>query len=461
MPPHIKRCPTKTKVNRLLNAKAGNTRLLFLFANADYNKAMLDIKFIRENPELIREAVRKKHLSFDTAKLLDSDTKYRALLREVEALRSQHNRESGMVAESAGDDRDQRIAQLRVFKSQLGQKEEELKIAEEKRRALLLMVPNVPDPSVPEGETDADNKEIRRWGEAPHFDFLVKDHTTIMRDLDMVDFKRGAVVSGFRGYFLKNDGAMLAAALWLFTLDFLVKKGFVPFIAPSLVREENLVGTAWLPQGKEEVYQTQDALFLSGTAEVPMMGFHQGEIFEEDALPKRYVAFSPCFRREAGSYGKDTKGMFRVHEFMKVEQIVLCRADHEESVRWHEEITKNAEELMRTLHLPHRVVINAAGDMGLGQVKKYDIETWLPSENRYRETHSSSYFHDFQTRRLNIRYRGRDGNTRFAHSLNNTAIATPRILTMIVELFQQADGAVRVPEALRRYMGKDVITKPN
>lgn len=461
MPPHTKRRPTETKANRFLNAKAGNTCLLFLFTGADYNKAMLDIKFIRENPELIREAARKKHLSFDIAKLLDSDAKYRALLGEVEALRARHNRESGMIAESSGGDRDQRIAQLRAFKSQLGQKEEELKIAEEKRRALLLMVPNVPDPSVPEGETDADNKEIRRWGEASHFDFPVKDHIMIMRDLDMVDFKRGAAVSGFRGYFLKNDGAMLAAALWLFTLDFLVKKGFVPFIAPSLAKEENFVGTAWLPQGKKEVYQTQDALFLSGTAEVPMMGFHQGELFEEDALPKRYVAFSPCFRREAGSYGKDTKGMFRVHEFMKVEQVVLCRADHEESVRWHEEITKNAEELMQTLRLPYRVVINAAGDMGLGQVKKYDIETWLPSENRYRETHSSSYFHDFQTRRLNIRYRGRDRNTRFAHSLNNTAIATPRILTMIVELFQQADGTVRIPEALQRYMGKDVIMKPN
>lgn len=444
----------------VISIKAGNTCLLFLFTRAGYNKNMLDIKFIRENPELIREAARKKHISFDVAKLLDSDAKYRTLLGEVEALRAQQNHGSEIVAGSSGDDRDQRIAQLRVLKSQLVHKEEELKVAAEKRQALLLMVPNVPDHSVPEGETDADNKEIRHWGEIPHFDFRAKDHLTLLRDLDMVDFERGAAVSGFRGYFLKNDGVLLSTALWLFAMGVLAKKGFVPFIAPSLVKEENFIGTAWLPQGKEEVYQTQDALFLSGTAEVPMIGFHQGELFKEDELPKRYVAFSPCFRREAGSYGKDAKGLIRVHEFIKVEQIILCRADHEESVKWHENITGNAEEIMQTLNLPYRVVVNAAGDMGLGQVKKYDIETWLPSENRYRETHSSSYFHDFQTRRLRIRYRSRDGNVRFAHSLNNTVIATPRILAMIVELFQQPDGTVRVPEALQQYVGKAVITRP-
>ena len=421
---------------------------------------MLDIKFIRENPELIREAARKKHISFDVAKLLDSDEKFRERLRDVEALRAQKNRESETVAESSGKDRERQIAQLRVLKSQLEQKEEELKAAAEKRQALLLMVPNVPDPSVPEGETDADNKEMRRWGEIPRFDFLAKDHLELLRDLDMVDFERGAAVSGFRGYFLKNDGALLVFALWLFAMNFLAKKGFVPFVAPSLVKEENFIGTAWLPQGKEEVYRTQDALLLSGTAEVPMMGFHQGELLEEDELPSLSSAFSPCFRREAGSYGKDTKGLIRVHEFMKVEQVVLCRADHEESVGRHEDITKNAEEIMQALNLPYRVVINAAGDLGLGQVKKYDIETWLPSENRYRETHSSSYFHDFQTRRLNIRYRGRDRSVCFAHSLNNTAIATPRILAMIVELFQQSDGSVRIPEALRPHMGKDIIVKP-
>jgi seryl-tRNA synthetase len=228
-------------------------------------------------------------------------------------------------------------------------------------------------------------------------------------------------------------------------------------VVPSLVKRVAFLGTGYLPQGEEDLYKTQDGDFLAGTGEVATMAYYMNETLDAEALPLKFMSFSPCFRREAGSHGKDTKGLMRVHEFFKFEQVVLCEANHEESVRLHEELTKNAEELLQALKLPYHVVINCGGDLGLGQVKKYDIETWVPSEERYRETHSSSYFHDFQTRRLNIRYRDSQGALHYAHSLNNTALATPRILISIIENYQNSDGTITVPEALRPYFGKEVI----
>lgn len=230
-------------------------------------------------------------------------------------------------------------------------------------------------------------------------------------------------------------------------------------LVPSLVKRVAFLGTGYLPQGEEDLYKTQDGDFLAGTGEVATMAYHMNETLPKASLPLKYVAFSPCFRREAGSHGKDTKGLMRVHEFFKFEQVILCEASHDESVRLHEELTKNAEELLQALELPYHVVVNCSGDLGLGQVKKYDIESWVPSEDRYRETHSSSYFHDFQTRRLNIRYKDTDGTMRYTHSLNNTALATPRILISIIENNQQADGSITIPKALRPYLGKDSITK--
>ena len=250
----------------------------------------------------------------------------------------------------------------------------------------------------------------------------------------------------------------MSLAIWQLAFEMWAKKGYTPLIAPSLVREEGFMGSGWFPQGKDEVYKTQDDLYLAGTAEVPVMAFHREEILDEKELPKKYIAFSPCFRREIGSYGKDTKGIFRLHEFAKVEQVILCRADHEESVKWHEEITKNSEEIMQALGIPHRVVVNCGGDLKLANVKTYDIEAWIPSEERYRETHSSSYFHDFQTRRLDIRYRDNEGKVRFCHSLNNTAIATPRVLIALLENNQQKDGTIKVPEILEKYIGKSIIS---
>ncbi len=419
---------------------------------------MLDIKFIRENPDLVKDAARKKHIDFDVQKLLDADENRRALLRIVEEARAKQNATGDRIASTQDmEERQRLIGEMKELKEEFAEKEKELKEVEKEWKGLMLMVPNIPDPSVPEGKSDEDNVEIRKWGEIPQFDFEPKSHIELTEKLGLADFERGAKVSGFRGYFLKGDGALLSFAVWQFVMLKMVDAGFTPFVAPSLVREESFLGTGWLPQGKDEIYGTQDDLYLSGTAEVPMMGLHKDEVFQEADLPKTYAAFSPCYRREAGSYGKDTKGLMRVHEFAKVEQIVLCEANHQESVKWHEEITLNSEEIMKALGIPYRVVVNCGGDLGLGQVKKYDIEGWVPSEKKYRETHSSSYFHDFQTRRLNIRYKDKEGKIRFAHSLNNTATATPRILIHILENYQQKDGSVVIPEVLRKYMGKDVI----
>lgn len=258
---------------------------------------------------------------------------------------------------------------------------------------------------------------------------------------------------------MKNDAVVLNFALWQFVFNHIVSKGFSPMMAPSLVNKESFVGTGYLPQSEDDLYKTQDKNYLTGTAEVPAMGYYMDEIIDKASLPIKFVAFSPCFRREAGSHGKDVKGLYRVHEFFKFEQIILCVADHQESVAFHEELTQNAEEILQALGLPYRLVLNCGGDIGLGQVKKYDIEAWIPSQDKYGETHSSSYFHDFQTRRLNIRYKDHDGKMKFAHSLNNTAIASPRILISLLENYQNEDGSIRVPDVLQKYVGKAILNK--
>lgn len=421
---------------------------------------MLDIKFIRENPQIVKDACRKKQVEVDIDRLLEVDRKRRELLQAIEDMRAKKNRANEEIkATKDVKEKEVIILKMRELDSNSDRVDGDFKQADEEFKKLMLLVPNVPDESVPEGKSDKDNKEIKKWGKIPEFNFPIKDHIQLARDLDLIDFERGTKVAGFRGYFLKNEGALLNFALWRYALDFLTKKGFTPFQAPSLVKEASFMGTGWLPQAKDDIYATQEDLYLVGTSEVSMMGYHSDEILREEDLPSKYVAFSPCFRTEIGSYGKDTKGIYRVHEFMKVEQIILCQNDHEESVKWHEEITKNSEQLVQGLKLPYRVVANCAGDLGLGQVKKYDIETWIPSQKKYGETHSASYFHDFQTRRLNIRYRTKKGEIKFVHSLNNTAIATPRILIQILENYQQKDGSVKVPAVLQKYTGFRVIKR--
>lgn len=421
---------------------------------------MLDIKFIRENKDLVTHAAKVKHLDFDVEKLLSVDERRRTLQLAFDEKRSLQNQEGARLTNTkAGhseEDRQNILKGLSHIKEELRDIEEQLKVIMTEWQRMMITVPNIPDISVPEGESDADNKEIKRWPtetNKPKFNFEVKDHITLMESLDLADFDRGAAVAGFRGYFLKNDGARLEMALLQFALDHFTAKGFTPMVVPSLVRRESLLGTGYLPQGEEDLYKTQDGDYLSGTGEVATMSYFADQVLEKKDLPKKILAFSPCFRREAGAHGKDVKGLYRVHEFIKLEQVVLCEADHEQSVKFHEEITLNAEEMLQRLNIPYHIVINCGGDLGLGQVKKYDIECWRPSSQTYGETHSSSYFHDFQTRRLNIRYRSADGKLQFAHSLNNTAAALPRLLIPLLENYQQADGSISIPEVLRPYMG--------
>ncbi len=414
---------------------------------------MLDIKFIRENKDLIKMGAAKKHIAFDVEALLSVDDKRRALLNTVEEKRAKQNEVGQRIPTATPEERSALLAEMTTLKEALQKEEEELKTVMAEWRTLMLQVPNIPDMSVPEGADDTGNVEVRTWGEIPGFDFEPKSHIELMTALDLADFERGTKIAGFRGYILKNEGALLQQAVFNFAMNHLVQKGFSPMIVPSLVRKETLMGTGYLPQGEDDMYKTQDEEYLAGTGEVATMSYYSDEILEKAQLPIKFASFSPCFRREAGSHGKQTKGLYRVHEFFKLEQVVLCEASHAESVRHHEELTQNAEEMLQALGLPYHVVVNCGGDLGLGQVKKYDIETWIPSEKRYGETHSASYFHDFQTRRLNIRYNDTDGKRRLVHSLNNTAVALPRLLIQIIENNQQADGSIVVPEVLRPYMG--------
>lgn len=422
---------------------------------------MLDIKFIRENKDIVILGAKKKHIDVDIEKLLELDDRRKDLQKQIDEKRAEQNNASNAIA-SAKDPTEKQalIESMAAVKETMKILDEQLAEILKEWRNLMVRVPNVPDISVPDGESDADNQEVKQWGEIPKFKFELKSAVELLEMHGMVDSERGAKVAGFRGYFLKGDGARLAWALERFVQDrFMNRDGFQPMIVPSLVRKEPFIGTGYLPQSEDDLYKTQDGEYLAGTAEVAMMGYYLDEILEKKDLPIKFFAFSPCFRREAGSHGKDEKGIFRVHEFVKYEQVVLCEARHEESVKQHEELTENSELLLQELNLPYHVVVNCGGDIGLGQVKKYDIEAWMPSEKRYRETHSSSYFHDFQTRRLNIRYRDDDGQLKFVHSLNNTALALPRILAHIVENNQNEDGSITVPEVLRGYLGKDVITQ--
>jgi seryl-tRNA synthetase len=415
---------------------------------------MLDIKFIRENVDLIKYAVAKKHSSFNIDELIAADQKRVVILKEVEEMRAQQNKASEMIASTTDSiARESLIAKMKSLKDELTSKEESLKLINTEWQRLMLQVPNIPDISVPEGDSDEDNQEVKVWGEKTKFDFEAKDHIELMLNLGMVDFERGTKVHGFRGYFVKGDGVRLTMAIWNYALKFWSDKGFMPIIAPIINKRNIFMGTGYLPGGEEDLYQTQDGDFLAGTAEVPVMGFHSEEVLNNlEGKPVKYLGFSPCYRREAGSYSKDVKGLIRVHEFFKWEQVVLCEASHQTSVALHEEINRNTEEFMESLGIPYHTVVNCGGDLGQGQVKKYDVELWVPKEEKYREISSASYFHDFQTRRGGIRYRDSQGNMKFAHSLNCTAVPTPRILVSLVENFQQADGTIKIPEVLRPYL---------
>jgi len=418
---------------------------------------MLDIKFIRENKDIVQAGAKKKHVDINIDDLIAVDDKRRDILTQIEKQRAEQNAISEKIPTATPEDRQKMIDDMKVVKESLQKNEESLKEIMKSWQELMLKVPNVPDMSVPDGDSDADNREIKTWGEKTAFNFEPKDHVEIMTALKMLDIERGTKVHGFRGYFLTGDGARLTFAIWNYAMDFFSNKNFIPVIAPSVVRKVNLYGTGHLPGDIEDFYMTQDGDALSGTAEVALMGMHSEEVIDHKSLPIRYLGFSPCYRREAGAHSKDVKGLIRVHEFYKFEQLVICEASHEKSVAFHEELNRNTEEFIESLGIPYHTVLNCGGDLGAGQVKKYDIELWVPKEGKYREISSASYFHDFQTRRANIKYKDTDGKMRYAHSLNCTAIPTPRILVSLVENYQQADGSIKIPEVLQKYLGKDCI----
>jgi seryl-tRNA synthetase len=418
---------------------------------------MLDIHFIRENADLIKAGAEKKRIDIDIDRLLEVDEDRKLLRQEMDEKRAEQNRASNLIALAMGEERTKHIESMRFVKERLLEVEEKYKKVMDEWQKLMLEVPNIPDMTVPDGESDADNQEVKKWGELPEFSFEPKDHVELMTKLGMADFERGSKVSGFRGYFLKGDAVLLANAISQLAIKHFTTKGHELMIVPSLVRRETMLGTGYLPQGEEDLYKTQDGEYLAGTAEVATMGYYMDEVLEVSQLPVKLLSYSQAFRREAGAHGKDVRGLIRVHEFFKWEQVILCEASHATSVEMHEAINRNTEEFMELLNIPYHTVVNCGGDLGLGQVKKYDIELWVPAENKYREISSASYFHDFQTRRLNIRYRDAEGKMQFAHSLNSTAVPFPRILVSIIENYQQADGTIKVPEVLVPYVGKEIL----
>lgn len=417
---------------------------------------MLDIQFIRQHPDKIKKACEDKGLDkkvVDIDHLLKLDEERKKLTISVQNIRQQRNI---LVSNVKGRPSQNKINEGKKLKTQLNQKEEELTKVEQKLNYLLKFVPNIPAEDVPVGKTA---EIIRKWGNIPKFNFPIKDHIQLAKNLSLIDFERGSKVAGFRGYFLKNEAVLIHLALINWALQKMIAKGFKPFATPTVVKKECFYYTGHFPWGEKEAYhlESEKDFYLTGTAEVPMVAYHSNEVLLEKDLPLQYVAFSPCFRREIGSYGKDTKGIYRLHEFLKIEQIVICKNDWQESATWLEDLAKNSEELLRELNLPYRVCLMPTQDMGEPQIKKYDIEAWMPGRNEYGEVMSDSMMGEFQARRANIKYQSASGEKLYVHTLNNTAIASPRILIAILENNQQKDGSVKIPKVLQKYIGKDII----
>ncbi len=407
-----------------------------------YNTHMLDIKYIRENPEKVKKGANDKGSDINIDEVLELDKKVSVLLKARQELQEERNK--------AAKEKD--IEKGKKIKVELDELENEFAPLSAKLNELLMWIPNPAADGVPVGKDESGNVEVRREGSVPSFSFAPKSHEELGELLDLYDSKRAVKIGGTRSFFLKNELVLLEQAILNFALDYMIEQEFVPLTVPWMVNKEALWGTGYFPWGMEDHYVTQDGQTLIGTAEVSLTAFHQDEVLNESDLPVKLVGISPCFRREVGSYGKDTKGFIRVHQFNKVEQVVLTVADENVEKEWHEKMLKFSEHILSELGLAYRVLLMCTGDMGAGQRKKYDIETWFPSQNTYRETHSASYFNDFQSRRLNMRYRTKDGETKHVYTLNNTVAATPRLLAAILENYQQEDGSVLVPEALQKYM---------
>lgn len=415
---------------------------------------MLDLKFIRQNPDLVKAGAAKKKIACDVDRILELDVSARELGQEVDALRAEQRNAGKAIGQASPEERPKLLEGQKEAKAKLKTLEDELNGIQAELKSLLLLVPNVPAEEVPEGDDDTDNVEIDAWGTPRTFEFEARDHVALAEAQDWIEIARGAEIAGSRNYILKGDLSLLEGAVMRYALDVMVSKGFTPLSVPTLVRTQTMIGTGYFPGGEDQAYRCdeRDDLCLVGTAEVPVTALHQGEILNVGDLPHKYVALSSCYRREAGTYGKDTRGLYRVHQFQKVEQVIIDVNDPEKSLEHHQAILNNAKEVLQALELPFRVVNVCGGDLGQPQVQKFDIETWMPSRESYGETHSASRFHDFQARRLNMRYRGEDKKTQFCHTLNNTVAASTRMLLALVENHQCADGRVWVPEPLRPYL---------
>ncbi len=417
---------------------------------------MLDIKFIRENPDKVKEGIKNKGVKVDIDLLLKLDKERRKLLQEVEGLRAEQNKVTNDIAKiKNGKERTAKLGEMKKLKGDLKKKEEKLKTGSGEFEKLLFSVPNVPLEGVPVGKDESDNKVLREEGKKPKFGFKPKEYLEIAEKLDLIDIERAAKVSGSRFGYIKKELVLLEFALVKLAMEEATKEGFIPIIPPTMINEDSMRGMGYMERGSEDIYHLEkDNLYLVGTSEQSVGPMHAGEVFDEKELPRRYIAFSSCFRREAGSYGKDTKGILRVHQFDKVEMFSFCRA--EESQNEHELLLRVEEQIMKLLKLPYRVVQICTADLGDPAAAKYDIEAWMPGQNEYRETHSTSNTTDFQARRLQIRYKTKEG-LQYVHMINGTAFANGRILIAIIENYQQKDGSIRVPDVLKKYVGFEEI----
>jgi seryl-tRNA synthetase len=445
---------------------------------------MLDIKFIRDNPDKVKKAIADKRIDLDLDELLDMDAKRRDLMTESESLQAEKNKFSKEIGKLSPEEKKTRLLEMKEVDDRAGHLKEQLRKIENDYMSLLAIVPNIPSPETPIGADSSANvpwsywsptlghvdpKETDKVAQVPNkLTFEIKDHITLGKNLDLIDTEAGVKTSGFRGYYLKNEAVLLQYGLINLALKKMQDKGFNLMIPPVLVKDFALFGSGHFPFGREEIYkignpgklsetdERQDQ-YLAGTSEPSLLAYYSDKILDEKDLPIKVCGVSSCYRSEVGSYGKDTRGLYRVHEFMKVEQVVICKADILEGDKWLETLREIAQEMLMDLKLPHRVLNICTGDMGAGKYKMYDIETWMPSRNDFGETHSDSNLTDWQARRLNIRYKSADGKIHHAFTLNNTVIASPRILIALLENYQQQDGSVIVPEVLRPYVGKDAL----
>lgn len=416
---------------------------------------MIDPRILRDDPDLVRSSLQRRGSDIDLDAIIELESRARAVKAEAESARSEQREAGKQIAQLSGAEKEQAIADVSSLAERVKSLTAEADQLYAEFERLWLTVPNLVDPTAAEGFTEEDAEVMREVGERPSFDFEAADYAALGESLDLVDTERAAKVSGSRFGYLKNQAVLLEFALVRWALDKLNAAGHTLMVPPVLVREEALVGTGFFPADRDQVYAIpEDDLYLVGTSEVPLAAYHADEIFEAEMLPARYAGFSTCFRREAGTYGKDTTGIFRVHQFDKVEMFVFCRP--EDSAAEHERLLGIEEELVRELEVPYRVVNIAAGDLGASAAKKYDIEAWFPSQERYREITSCSNTTDYQARRLKVRYRA-DGSNEVAHTLNGTACAVGRTILALLENHQQADGSVLIPEALRPYTGFDSI----